>query len=311
MPEAANAAAPGAADGITFIVNRNAGRGRAARIWAQIEPELRRRRPDADVRFTAGPGDATRIARDSAAAVIAVLGGDGTINEAANGMAGTGKTLAVIAAGSGNDFIKGAGIPADPAAALNTALGSGRRRVDAAEVATGDPGSLRRRIFVNGVGAGFDAAVAARVNRTRWLGGMAVYVLSVFRTLGSYRAPLFDLAVDGRRYRSHNLLIAAGNGPCAGGGFYLTPKARVDDGQLDLCIVTHRSVPEILLLMPSVMRGAHEGRSGVTMERGKAVEVTADRPFHVHADGEVVGEGVTVMRLRILEDKLTIAVPAS
>jgi YegS/Rv2252/BmrU family lipid kinase len=296
---------------ITVILNPNAGRGVALRLWKRIGPLLRSRHPEAEVLMTGGPGDATRLSANCRSPLVAVIGGDGTINEAANGLAGTDRTMAVIAAGSGNDFVKGAGIPFEPEPALALLTDHRVRMVDAAEVRTGDGRTERKRLFVNGVGVGFDAAVARRVNRTRRLGGTMVYVLSVFRTLGSYRAPMFVVETDGRRLEQQCLLIAAGNGPCAGGGFYLTPQAVVDDGLLDLCVVSERGVTGILRLMPSVMRGKHTHAAGVTMERGRSVSIRGDIPFHVHADGEIVGEEVTEVDLAIRERVLRVAVPRS
>jgi diacylglycerol kinase family enzyme len=88
------------------------------------------------------------------------------------------------------------------------------------------------------------------------------------------------------------LLIAIGNGTCAGGGFYLTPDAKIDDGLLDVCSVDRKTLLQILSLMPRVMRGKHHNVPGVKFFREKQLTISAEDQFYVHADGEIVGANV-------------------
>ncbi len=170
-------------------------------------------------------------------------------------------SIGIIPAGSGNDFIKSLRYPKRLADALDIVLAGKVRRVDAGIVtctaATPDESTVEthHRLFLNGVGVGFDATVAAKMRTIRYLSGTAVYLLAVLQTLGKYKAPHFTIAIDGAERVGHNLLIAIGNGRCAGGRFYLTPDAVVDDGLLDLCVVKDVGVARILRLMPLVMVG--------------------------------------------------------
>jgi diacylglycerol kinase family enzyme len=130
----------------------------------------------------------------------------------------------------------------------------------------------------------------------------------VFQTLGRYTSPAFDVVIDGVRRSSRNLLIAVGNGRSAGGGFFLTPDASVDDGLLDVCVIEKVSVPQILRLMPRVLRGRHQGVSQVSFHRGRTISITSPEPFFVHADGEIVGRGVNNVSLGLARHRLPIIV---
>ena len=291
----------------TFIVNPTAGKGAAARLVEPLRAELERRAVEYELITTTRPGHATAAARLSKGSVVVAVGGDGTLNEVANGLSGPNKTLGIIPAGSGNDFIKSVGIPPKFLPALDILLRGERRSVDLGTVSCGPPeGNSPPRYFVNGVGIGFDAAVAARTREIKFLGGNALYIVAVLQTLGKYVPPRFTLSIDHETRVSNNLLIAVGNGRCAGGGFYLTPDAIVDDGLLDICMVGVKTIPQILSLMPKVMKGKHHGVPGVTFLREKGLTVSAEEPFFVHADGEIVGDGVHDVQVGILPGRLLI-----
>ena len=256
---------------------------------------------------TGGPGEARELARRAPGAVIVAVGGDGTVNEVANGIVGLDKTLGVIPAGSGNDFIKAIGVPKKTDKALEILLAGKSRRIDVGTVAFGDsnpPG----RYFVNGVGVGLDAAVAKRTTEITYIGGTAVYLLAILQTMWTYRSPNFERVIDSVSSSSRNLLIAIGNGPCAGGGFFLTPDAKVDDGLLDLCIVEDVSVSEILRLIPKVMTATHHHAKGIRLLKARTIVLSSDRQFYVHADGEIVGNLVNRVEVGLAKERLNVIV---
>lgn len=277
-----------------FILNPAARKGKGGRLYDFLKEKIEQHRLDAEIRITEGPGHATKIALASDASVQVAVGGDGTINEVANAIVATEKVLGVIPNGSGNDFVKSIGIPTDARRAFECILEGSTVAVDTATVRclTEAGGNSPQRYFVNGVGIGFDAAVADRTRSIAYLGGFALYLVAVLQTLGRYRAPLFRVRTEREEIAGRKLLIAVGNGQCAGGGFYLTPSARVDDGVLDLCLIEDMSVPRILNLMPKVMKGRHAGVGGVYMTTARELHVEAPEPFYVHADGEIVGRAV-------------------
>jgi len=299
----------------TFIVNPEAGKGNGERVFASLRGELESRRVPYDVVMTTGPGHATEAARKASTPVTVGVGGDGTLNEIANGMAGSARALGIIPAGSGNDFIKSVGVPRRPVDALHVLFAGNVRPVDVGSVRCTQEkeggGNSAPRLFVNGVGAGFDAAVAARTREIPFLGGTLLYLAAVFQTLGRYTAPAFHMEGEHARRDAPALLIAVGNGRCAGGGFYLTPDASVDDGLLDICAVDDKNVLEILKLMPRVMRGKHHDVPGVKFFRDTNFVITADTPFYVHADGEIVGVNVRRVELGIVKGNLNVIAPAA
>lgn len=280
----------------------------------KLKKQLSERKEYFEIHFTEGPGHATELARSATTRIVAAVGGDGTVNEVANGLIGTEKTLGIIPAGSGNDFVKSLGIQADYASAVEKLLVGKAKRIDCASVRcerrgpNGTLGNPTERFFVNGVGIGFDAAVAERTTRMHWLSGTMLYLAAVFQTLGKYQSPDFHIKLDTVSFASRNLLIAIGNGSCAGGGFYLTPDARLDDGSLDVCLIEEMSVPGILMLMPKVMKGRHARVRGVQMRRAESIVVQAPQPFFVHADGEMVGREINNVEIQIHKLALNVIV---
>lgn len=294
-----------------FIVNPKAGRGAGRRTLNELPGRLTGWPNEYQIIETSGPGEASEIARSVDSEVCVAVGGDGTINEVVNGLIGTNRTLAILPSGSGNDFAKSIGIPKSTAAALEIIRAGKSKSIDVGTVACGansDSRNQSKRLFANGVGIGFDAAVAAKTLEIPHLSGTMLYLVAVLKTLGKYRSPLFHISIDGRTTVSHNLLIAIGNGVCAGGGFYLTPDAKVDDGQLDVCLVEEMSIAGILQLMPRVMKGKHGTFKGVEFQRGACVSIHGDAPFFVHADGEIVGDGVTDVQVSLVDQSLSVIV---
>lgn len=299
----------------TIILNPNAGKGGGRRLLAPLEKILKSRAIRYTLCCTSGPGEATDLARHAKGAIVVAVGGDGTVNEVVNGLMGLNKTLGIIPGGSGNDFIKSINVPRDFDSAVATLLKGTTRMVDVGTIewqelaeARGEQPEPRRRHFINGIGVGFDAAVAARTTEIKYLTGTPLYVAAVLRTLGTYRAPLFEMGINGQTSSSHNLLIAIGNGRCAGGGFYLTPDASVDDGLLDLCIIDDVKLSTILRLMPKVMRGKHLGEPMVNYLKTKEFHISSEEPFYVHADGEIIGRNVVGLRLGVLQRTLPVIV---
>jgi len=295
----------------TFVLNPEAGKGAGRKAGILMEKLLPGFGRPYELVRTERPGHATEIARDSASSFVVAVGGDGTLNEVANALVGSQKTIGIIPAGSGNDFIRSMGIPRSIPDALEF-LKAGRGRViDAGRVQTGKEinGSTQdapERYFVNGVGIGFDASVARRVSEIKHLRGTMLYLLAVLQTLGRYKSPEFHGTTDDRAWTSRELLVAAGNGRCAGGGFYLTPEAKVDDGLLDLCIIDDVSIPRILRLIPTVLGAKKVQDDHVTYLRTKSLTLRSSDSFNVHADGEIVGREVNSVKVEIVPSALCV-----
>ncbi len=295
----------------TIVLNPVAARGRSAGHWPRVEDALKQLGVSYDLVPTGAPGEATAIARASRSPAVVAAGGDGTVSEVVNGILGTGKRLGVIPMGSGNDFIKSLGIPHDPVAASRILVKGIIRSVDVGRAYVKLAETELSQYFCNGIGVGFDAEVAIRTSAVQRFSGTGVYVVAVLKTLGSYAAPEFSIRVDGVTLRGPKLLVAVGNGPCAGGGFYLTPKASVTDGLLDLCAVEAMGTISILRLMPKVMRSAHLTMPQVRYLQGKSIEIESETGFSVHADGEILArQAARNVHLDVEEGALDVFVSA-
>ena len=298
----------------TFIMNPMAGKGAARKVLAELERLLPGLGLGYEAVYTLRPGHATEIARTCSSPHVIAVGGDGTINEAVNGIMGSGKVLGIIPTGSGNDLIKSLGIPRKLQAALDVLRSGNVRRIDAGRVACGNlsTGSMQYapgRYFINGVGIGFDASVARRVSEIGYLRGTLLYLVAVLQTLGHYKAPFLRVSVDGSTTVGKKLLIAIGNGKCAGGGFYLTPDAVVDDGALDVCAIQDLPVLKILRLIPSVMSGKRVEDPGVSYSRTTSITVESAERLTVHADGEVIGRDVFGVKVEVVAGSMLIIAP--
>ena len=296
-------------DRFYVILNPTAGRGRAARFRDLVDAEMDRAGAAHTIVETARRGHAAGLAeaavRDGWPAVVAV-GGDGTVHEAANGLmraAGEGPSvpLGIVGVGSGNDFAQLAGVPRDPAEAV--------RRLARAEPRAVDVGTVNGEWFTNGVGIGLDARVAIEVDRRRRLRGVLMYLAALPAALRAWTPPRMTVEIDGLVLPEAPMtLVTVGNGGRHGGGFWICPDARIDDGVLDVCACDRLGTAGILRFLPRVMRGTHVGASCVRMSRARHVRVTSPDPLPVHADGEIFSEAAHDLDIRIHPGRLLVLV---
>ncbi|HET7274189.1 MAG TPA: diacylglycerol kinase family protein [Longimicrobiaceae bacterium] len=288
------------------IVNPAAGRGNAVRFWGRAEKVLRDK-IDLEVIHTAEPQHANEIARTEASSsgrpVIAV-GGDGTINEVASGLldaAGADNhtlPLGIIPSGSGNDFVKQLDIPVKPEDAARRLLTASKRRVDV--------GRAGDRYFVNGVGIGLDAAIAAEAQQIRWLRGAPLYGLAMLRVMSTFKPRRATVTLDGAVVADRELtMVTVANGPCCGGGFWLCPDARLDDGHFDVMVADTLSVVAALGLLARSLRARHLDLRAVHHHHAGTVQVTSEHLLNAHVDGEIL-EGTHRLDIELLAQRLTV-----
>jgi diacylglycerol kinase (ATP) len=220
---------------------------------------------------------------DRAVDALVVAGGDGMVHLGANLCAGTDVPLGIIAAGTGNDIARELGLPVrDAAKSVERILAGSTRRVDAARhtTATGET-----RWFVGVLAAGFDAVVNERANQWRWPKGPMRYNLAILRELPVFHAIPYVLELDGRRLETQAMLVAVGNGPAYGGGMRVTPDASMDDGLLDVLVLSRISTAEFLRVFPTVFKGTHTSHPAVEVHRAREVRLEA-LGIVSYADGE-------------------------
>ncbi|HKP76116.1 MAG TPA: hypothetical protein VJT67_11280, partial [Longimicrobiaceae bacterium] len=199
--------------------------------------------------------------------------------------------------GSGNDFALLAGLSRDPAEAARRIAEGGERRVDV--------GRVGGRWFTNGVGVGLDARVAVEANRARRLRGMGIYLWALARVLRSFTPPVMRVELDGGEVMEGPMtLVTVGNGGRHGGGFWICPGAKIDDGLLDVCACDGLSKPRILRFLPKVMRGTHVGESCVRLRTARRVRIASESPVPVHADGEILAEDARELEIEVEPGRL-------
>jgi YegS/Rv2252/BmrU family lipid kinase len=255
----------------------------------------------ADYRMATPSGrDAARAAAHEAGErgeTVVAVGGDGTIGLIAGALRGTAGRLAVIPAGRGNDFARVLGIPSEPAAAARVALDGRERMVDV--------GDVDGATFICIASLGFDSDANRIANEAKFFKGNLVYLYAALRALLGWKHATFHVVIDGEVHDMRGWSVAVANSKAYGGGMYIAPEAELDDGLLDVVMVAESNKRTFLRDLPKVFKGTHTTNPRVHMLRGRTVELSADRPFDIYADGDPIGRlpaavGVSPRSLRVL-----------
>lgn len=281
---------------LVLIVNPRSAKGATGRNWPRLRKALRRILPPFDVHITKHSGDAMEFAAGAAARyeTLVAVGGDGTINEVANGICQSGAqaALGILPRGTGSDLVRTLGIPHGfPEAAQLLARGN-RRRIDLGKATFLAPdGRVQSRWFVNAAEVGFGAAVSGEVNHpSRFLPGPAAFMWAVLTTLVRHRPTAASVTIDGAASRTlllSNAWIA--NGRYSGGGIKSAPRAVIDDGLLDIVVVQHASLRVRIAGLPRLRSGRFVKMREVEYRQATQAAFASDPPELVEVDGDVVG----------------------
>lgn len=289
---------------IRVVVNPKAGSGSAARKIPEITRQLQKMGVHPDVVETAGPGDAARLAaraRADGVDCVAVVGGDGTLNEASQayltpeGEPTAGPDLALIPSGTGGDFRKTFDLGTDLRSALERITSAPARLVDLGIVQlTSHAGEPLTRSFLN-IGSFGLSGLTDRIvdDGPKWMGGRAAFFLGALRALAVYRNSAVSVEVDGRPFYSGPVVsVVLANCRYFGGGMFIAPEANPSDGLLDVIVLGDLSRAQSVALSGRIYRGAHLGQPGVHHTRGRRVEahpLSRDAEVLVDLDGEAPG----------------------
>ena len=269
---------------IALIHNPQAGRGKAVDAARRLQAALAGAGMTPREHLTMGRGHAEELvgrAVEQGAEVVMVVGGDGTVHEAAQTLAGSHARLAPLPAGRCNDFCRSLGLACEPEALVAAVAAGTTRAVDLARV------NGRNYCTVGAVG--FDAEVSRYVDLMRApLWGQPAYIYAVLRTLGRYRPPQVTLTWDEGHYHGPLFLAAVANTPTYGNQIRIVPQARADDGHLDICLVRPVGIFKVMRFLPSVLKGSHGAVPEVSFLRTRKVRIDCDRPMELWADGEPV-----------------------
>jgi len=287
---------------ILLIVNPFSGRGKAIDMLSEADRLFSEIGITPDIRITESPEQAMEIAFNASRCGyrrIVAMGGDGTVNMVASGLLGSEAVLAVIPAGTGNDFFKLLKIKTDLETACRTAaFGS---TIDL------DVGLFNDRPFFNMLGIGFDAEVAVEANKSNNNLGLLTYLLAVYKVWK--RFPTFEvrLRIDNYEFSEQVMLVAVGIGRSTGGGFLLTPQAVADDGKFDICIVHKTSRRRIFSILPRIIKGTHIRQPETSVYRCRQLEITSEQPLPIHYEGETLTNNNGRLLVKMSGSKLKVA----
>jgi YegS/Rv2252/BmrU family lipid kinase len=277
---------------VCLIVNPSAGGGRTARLLPAVEAALRGHGIGFRVERTHSIEHARELARSTlpGGEVAAAMGGDGLISAVAGELRHTDGVLAVLPGGRGNDFARKLGLGSDPVAACEV-LGEGReQRIDVADV--------NGRAYLGIASSGIDSDCGDMANTTRLNLGQFVYVYAVLRALRAWRPARWEVVIDGAAHSFTGYSVAVANSGVFGGGMYLAPEAKLDDGLLDVVMIGDIPKRKYLGSLPKVFTGAHVREPGIEICQASEVAFHADRPFNVQADGDPIADLPATVRVQ-------------
>ena len=288
---------------IKLILNPIANHGRSLQQAADLRTLMINH--NADWSGTEYPGHATELARQAGEQghdLVVAIGGDGTVHEVVNGLMQlppeTRPALGIVPLGSGNDFAHILSIPADPGEALLSAIKGTPHFLDVGSVRDGED---RLEYFNNTIGMGFDSVVNMHTRKITAIHGFPMYFVALMRTIfRNFAAIDMHVETDQETWDLAALMLALGNGPREGGGFIVTPDAKLDDGLLNYVTIKKISRLMMLRLVPEVMRGTHGRFKDVRMGTCRRMTVTSGQPLYIHCDGEIyAGFGTDVRKVTI------------
>ena len=270
---------------LAVIVNPFAGGGRTARELGGVQAELRRLALNHHVEQTTSLDHARELATTAAAAgeTAVAFGGDGLIGAVADALRHVDGVLGVLPGGRGNDFARMLGIPASPQAACDVLAHGELRRIDLGVV--GD------ETFIGIASCGFDSVANRIANETKLVRGRLVYVYGLLRAISGWEPAAFTVTLDGGEPRTvSGYTVAAANSRYYGGGMMLAPDATLQDGMLDVVMITQTPKLRFLARSPTVLTGGHVRLDNVEVLRAHTIEIAASRPFTMYADGDPIAE---------------------
>ena len=306
-----------AAKPILLIANPAAGQHRGEQRLAEAVERLKALGYSATGKLTKFPEHAERLAKAVAphCQIIAALGGDGTVNDVANGLMAIGPSdrpaLAVLPAGTGNDVAQTFGM-ANFESAMDALANGGTRPIDVIRMRLVRDGETVTRHSLLFVAAGFAAEVIRKTGPRvkRIFGRRFSYSVGFFRALASFRAPEFSVKWDGGEKQECLFQVCAGNTEFAAGGVMrISPGARSDDGLLNISLVGAMGRLGIVRRFPSILSGRYVEDERVDYFTGKRLEIDAVPPAEIQADGDIIG--TTPATVELLPGALRLVVPES
>lgn len=287
---------------ILFVVNPVSGmRSGKQNIVQLIRDTMRYAGLNYDIAFTAGRGDGIRLSQQAAAegfAIVAAVGGDGTVNEVGQGLMGSTTALAVIPAGSGNGFARNFNIPLNHGDALHRVLNPKIIPIDA--------GIINNHYFFNVAGIGLDATICKNFEGSG-VRGILSYFLVGAKTFFTYKPIPIRIKFKNREINTAPLMVSIANAPQYGSGAIIAPHARPDDGLLDVCFIEKPSFLKALTNFPRLFDGTIDQMNGYHSFQTSTLTIECPEPCLIHTDGDPHQEEA-ILKIEILPGKLKVVV---
>ncbi|MDP9491258.1 MAG: diacylglycerol kinase family lipid kinase [Actinomycetota bacterium] len=295
-----------------FLVNPASANGKTGKRWPQLAQAAHAAGLEGEAIFSERPGqlgDLAREAVDDGAELLVVFGGDGTMHEVVNGIAGReGVEVAVVPRGTGWDFARTHKIPKRLDEALRIARDGEARSFDLGRASYRTSSGEKTAWFANAGSVGMSGAVAARANRTtKSLGAKTSYLLALGAVFARWSNVHLDVKVDGEQRSGPMEDVIVAIGRYQAGGMMVTPDAEPDDGLFDVLLIEDITKPEVLRALPKIYRGKHLPHPKAEVLRGRVVEVDGREPLPVQLDGEQ--PGTTPARFEIVPGAIRLRVP--
>ena len=288
---------------LVFIVNPVSGIGRQQKIERVVEKALDKELYTYEIRYTERAHHGKEIARQLAEAhacdAIVAVGGDGSVNDITNGLQGYDTTLGIIPCGSGNGLARDLKIPLDPTQAV--------RLINSYHTQPIDTVLLNDQLFASIAGIGFDALVARKMKLAKKR-GLSAYVNIVLNDYPTSKESVFRMCIDGKEVERKAWFVSFANSSQFGYNTAIAPLARLDDGLLDICVVSKIPLAHLPLTAPLIYLNRFEMSQHVEIIKAKEVKVLNNTYHWANVDGEALRVGEE-LRMRVLPQSLHVIAP--
>lgn len=278
-----------------MIVNPAGGSGRTMTALPEIEAILRRHKLKYEFHFTQEPLHAVDLVKEliDDFDVVVAIGGDGTINEIINGLPDFDKPFGMIPIGTGNDFARSCCIPHDSIEdAVKILLANDTKRVDL--------GVVNGRRFINVLGMGFEGQASDAGRKLTFIKGSFKYLLGIAWTLIVYKRIPMKITGLNQPIDEDIFLVSVGNGWNVGGGLRLSPKAKLDDGLFDVCLVRDITRRRVVMNFTKLADGTIDSLEEISIIQTNSLKIESPIPIPLHLDGEELSGDRRVLEISML-----------
>jgi len=294
-----------------FLVNPKAGKGKAGKSYKIVEQFLRKSESSFKTHLSKSRQDTleTLSKESNNFKNLIVAGGDGTVNSTVNWLNRHEQKILALPVGSGNDFTSMLWKKKKLHEILEIHFNGNSRIIKSNHIKVNmieEGGNEVNFMYINTLGVGFDSYVAKINQNQKTLSGLLSYIFAVFKGLSSFEKISASIKIDGKEMNlpKDQTIITIGNNKTSGGGFYLNPKAEIDDDLLDIATITRLDKLQIVKKLPYTLINKTERIPEFIEMSGKSVEISLSKPFIVHADGEIFSENAKKINISICKENL-------